>query len=122
MPTTEQAQSWRPNEERLFLWWRRRESKPSDLRSEEPRNAANRLDSESTPTSVRDETLHPKPESTSVVDAVEAALAVALVEATAAERWDVVAQLARELEARRFARAANVVMLDVERRREGGAR
>jgi hypothetical protein len=44
-------------------------------------------------------------------DAVEAALADALQGATAAERWDVVVQLARELEARRMARAGNVVAL-----------
>ena len=45
------------------------------------------------------------------VDPVEAALADALTKAAAAERWDVVAQLARELEARRLTRAANVVVL-----------
>jgi hypothetical protein len=36
---------------------------------------------------------------------VEGALAVALAEAARAQRWDVVAQLARELEARRYASA-----------------
>jgi hypothetical protein len=50
-------------------------------------------------------------------DPVEAALATALEGATAAGRWDVVAQLARELEARRLARVANVVTLPTERRR-----
>jgi hypothetical protein len=44
-------------------------------------------------------------------DAVEAALATALVEAAIAGRFDVVAQLARELEARRRAPAGNVVPL-----------
>lgn len=44
-------------------------------------------------------------------DAVELALANALEQATAAGRWDVVAQLASELEARRIARAENVVAL-----------
>jgi len=39
-------------------------------------------------------------------DAVEAALAGALVQAAGAGRFDVVAQLARELEARRLSRAA----------------
>lgn len=48
-------------------------------------------------------------------DAVETALAKALESATAAQRWDVVAQLARELEARRLA-AAKVVTL-AERKR-----
>jgi hypothetical protein len=40
-------------------------------------------------------------------DAVEAALAKALGEAAAAGRFDVVGQLARELEARRLARATS---------------
>jgi hypothetical protein len=42
---------------------------------------------------------------------VEEVLAKALGEAAAAGRFDVVAQLARELEARRLARAGNVVSL-----------
>ncbi len=45
-------------------------------------------------------------------DDVEAALVKALVQAADAGRFDVVAQLARELEACRFARAGNVVRLD----------
>ena len=53
-------------------------------------------------------------------DAVEAALAAALQAATVAGKWDVVAQLARELEARRTARGG-VVDLAVERKRRGGA-
>ena len=48
-------------------------------------------------------------------DAVELALAEALRKASASERWDVVAQLARELEARRLARAENVTVLAAER-------
>jgi hypothetical protein len=44
-------------------------------------------------------------------DAVEAALAEAIRGAASAGRWDVVAQLARELEARRTPRAGNVVAL-----------
>ena len=53
-----------------------------------------------------------------VADAVEAALVEAIRGATTAGRWDVVAQLARELEARRLARAAgNVVSLGVPSRR-----
>jgi hypothetical protein len=51
---------------------------------------------------------HPAPAD---VDRVEAALAKALEGATAAGRFDVVAQLARELEARRLARAGNVIAL-----------
>jgi hypothetical protein len=48
-------------------------------------------------------------------DPVEAALARALDRASEAECFNVVAQLARELEARRLARAANVVQLPVRR-------
>ena len=43
---------------------------------------------------------------------LEAALAEALTLAAAAGRFDVVAQLARELEARRLARAGNVVRIE----------
>lgn len=43
---------------------------------------------------------------------VEDALARAIEGAVAAGRWDVVAQLARELEARRLAAASDVVALD----------
>jgi len=54
------------------------------------------------------------------VDAVEAALAEALVGATRAGEWGAVATLAKELEARRLARA-NVVSIGAARRaREGG--
>jgi hypothetical protein len=53
-------------------------------------------------------------------DAVETALASALAAAAVAGRFDVVAQLARELEARRHARAGNIVLLD-DARRKGGA-
>jgi hypothetical protein len=52
-------------------------------------------------------------------DAIEQALAKALTEAAGAGRFDVVAQLARELEARRHARAGNVVALDPKTRRRG---
>jgi hypothetical protein len=46
------------------------------------------------------------------IDVVEAALGKALEAATADKRWDVVAQLGRELEARRVARGApNVVVM-----------
>jgi hypothetical protein len=47
----------------------------------------------------------------SVGNPVEEALARALREASVAGRWDVVAQLARELEARRDAKPGNVVSL-----------
>jgi hypothetical protein len=54
-------------------------------------------------------------------DAVEAALSAAILEATKAGRWDVVSHLARELEARRLARAG-VVRLGDERARGEGRR
>ena len=50
-------------------------------------------------------------------DPVEAALALALTEAAKAGRFDVVAQLARELEARRLAGTQNVVSFDAKRGR-----
>jgi hypothetical protein len=50
-------------------------------------------------------------------DTVEAALARALDAAAAAGRFDVVAQLAKELEARRLAREPNIVKLPVSQRR-----
>jgi hypothetical protein len=56
---------------------------------------------------------------TAEADAVEAALAKALEGATAAGRWDVVSQLAGELEARRLARMGNVVSLDAKNLRGG---
>jgi hypothetical protein len=52
-------------------------------------------------------------------DEVERVLARALAQAAEAGRFDVVAQLARELEARRLARAGNVVRLQDERDKRG---
>lgn len=51
-------------------------------------------------------------------DAVEIALATALTAASAASQWETVAQLARELEARRKARL-EVVDLGAERAKRG---
>jgi hypothetical protein len=52
------------------------------------------------------------------VDPVEDALARAIEGAVTASRWDVVAQLARELEARRTARTgAKVVPFDATKRK-----
>jgi len=53
---------------------------------------------------------------------VEGFLAAALERASAAGRWDVVAALARELEARRLANETNVVRLNANRGKEGGPR
>jgi len=50
---------------------------------------------------------------------LEATLARAIEAATTASRFDVVAQLCRELEARRLARAGNVVQLDSKRGSRG---
>ena len=61
----------------------------------------------------------PLPRSAAASDAVEAALAKALTEASSAGRWDVVAQLVRELlHAGRHGRG-NVVPLDSKTRRRG---
>ena len=46
---------------------------------------------------------------------VESVLAKAIEAATSAGRFDVVAQLCRELEARRLARSGNVVSIDARR-------
>jgi hypothetical protein len=52
-------------------------------------------------------------------DPVEAAISQALYRAAEAGRFDLVAQLARELEARRLSRADNVVALDAKGRQRG---
>jgi hypothetical protein len=53
-------------------------------------------------------------------DPVEEALSVALERASAQQRWDVVALLGRELEARRTARTAPNVVALLPRRGTGG--
>jgi hypothetical protein len=53
---------------------------------------------------------------TASADTVEAALMVALTEAAKAGRFDVVSQLAKELESRRLASSPNVVTLDTSKR------
>jgi hypothetical protein len=53
-------------------------------------------------------------------DPVELALAKAIEGATAAARWDVVSQLATELEIRRRAREESVVSLAAARKRRNG--
>jgi hypothetical protein len=57
-----------------------------------------------------------------VVDPVEAALTKALEGATAAGEWSTVAQLARELEARRIARVGVVKLDDVRVAKKNGGR
>lgn len=101
-------------------WWRRRESNPDESPPENDRSDANPRQSDACAAGDGGETLCAEPEPRGVDDAVEVALAKALTAATAAERWDVVGQLARELQARRLARTENVVVLS-ERRRDGGA-
>jgi hypothetical protein len=56
----------------------------------------------------RDDSQQPKPEP---ADPLEVALASAISAASEAGRFDVVAQLARELEARRLSREPNIVAL-----------
>ena len=53
-------------------------------------------------------------------DVVEDALASALTKAAAAGRFDVVAQLAKQIEARRLTRAKDVIALDTGRRDKNG--
>ena len=65
------------------------------------------------------ERTEPKASPVTAVDSVEVALARAIEGATAGREWAVVAQLARELEARRLARA-DVPSLDAERARRSG--
>ena len=55
-----------------------------------------------------------------VTDAIEGALAEAIRGATSAGEWATVAALAKELEARRLARATNVVPIDSGKRSKGG--
>jgi hypothetical protein len=66
---------------------------------------------------ISDGSQRPEPERAGGGDAVEAALVAALTAATAAGRFDVVGQLARDLEARRMAQAGNVVALRGRARR-----
>ncbi|HMI87206.1 MAG TPA: hypothetical protein VK550_24100 [Polyangiaceae bacterium] len=53
-------------------------------------------------------------------DVVETALAYAIRKATDAGEWERVTQLAKELEARRLARATNVISIDARRDKGGG--
>ena len=56
------------------------------------------------------------------LDAIELALSEALRKATQAHRWDVVTQIADELQARRLAKSINVVPLHSGARNGGSAR
>ena len=56
----------------------------------------------------------------SSLDAIELALSEALTAATRAQRWEVVTQIADELQARRLAKSANVVSLHSSSRRKAG--
>ncbi len=59
------------------------------------------------------------PRSAAPSDPIEQALTKALTEASAAGRFDVVAQLARELEARRLASAGGGKVVPIDRARGG---
>jgi hypothetical protein len=63
---------------------------------------------------------NPRAVAGAVIDAVESALAEAIKGATSAGEWATVAALAKELEARRLARAANVVEIDAARSQRRG--
>jgi hypothetical protein len=63
------------------------------------------------PSGLQDETVQPTPPVT-----VEDALAQALSLAARAQRWDIVAQLARELEARRLAASGVTSLADARKR------
>ena len=65
---------------------------------------------------VSDEAPRDENEKSDPRDPVETALAYALTEATRYQRWAEVAQLARELQARRMARTSNVLVLDPSKR------
>jgi hypothetical protein len=71
--------------------------------------------SEDAPTSAEDG--EPLPRPAAVSDPVELAIAEALTKATAAGEWTVVAQLARELEARRTAHAGVPSLAEARARR-----
>lgn len=91
--------------------WSRRGSNPAEDSSEMARNGSEMLDGQDGAETVPASSGTPQPEVGMAGDAVEEALAAAITAATAAGRFDVVGQLARELEARRVARAGNVVAL-----------
>jgi hypothetical protein len=57
------------------------------------------------------------PTKTGDIGTVEDALAKAIAQASVVGRWDIVAQLARELEARRLSAAGVSLLADVRRRR-----
>lgn len=61
--------------------------------------------------------MHGANEPSATIDPVEVALAAALTDASKARRFDIVAAIAKELEARRLAREPNVVSLGASRRR-----
>ncbi|MDE2104563.1 MAG: tyrosine-type recombinase/integrase [Patescibacteria group bacterium] len=87
---------------------RRRESKTPESTVDPGYSAAiSEVNGDEGPQQVADKSLMPGPLDAGLdaLDVVEAALAKALGEAAAAGRFDVVAQLARELEARRLVRA-----------------
>jgi hypothetical protein len=99
-------------------WQTQRTQKPLDDAPSEtiPHDSA-AMASDEVPTDGESSMLLPRPAAAS--DPVEVALARALTEASAAGRFDVVAQLARELEARRAARTASNV-IPLARHRDDG--
>lgn len=84
-----------------------RESNPDEIAEANPPKTTKDAEAVQAPDDTHGLSASLKPE----LDAVEAALAMALEAATREARWDIVSQLARELEARRMARSGNVVPL-----------
>jgi hypothetical protein len=80
------------------------DSNPAEASTETAPNVANQAGHDESRATREDETRRAEPEPIAAVDAVDTALADALTAATTAGLWDVVAQLASELEARRVAR------------------
>jgi hypothetical protein len=123
------AAKWRPARPSGAKYWFQRVDSNHDKRNQKPQGASatvsNEQDSRAIATSdddVRCSSMTSPPlaaATSSGPDAVDVALAKALEAATGDGRWDVVSQLARELEARRLARGNGVVDLAAERRRRG---
>ncbi|MGC4063157.1 MAG: hypothetical protein QM784_00605 [Polyangiaceae bacterium] len=88
--------------------------------TEVPADASDHPTTEANPANLGDRSNQPIQSEPTDRNPVELALAVALKEATAAGEWTTVAQLARELEARRKARSGVVELADVRARKSGG--
>jgi hypothetical protein len=113
--------------ERTALWFagspRAAQRATEDSNSEQERGVEGSIDTGKPEVASMEDTLghasvrtKPKPAGTEV-DGVEQPLADAVTRAARAGEWGVVAQLAKELEARRLARVRNVLPLDAKSRK-----